>query len=669
MAFRNLIECFVCGIHLMPRVMRRIDGIDDEHKREIAVRSTEGLGRPPAEVDGDSRICINCNRLIEGEIRDLENDPDCLRLNVLKQTRNATCFICNAFEIVNRLSTECRVQVFVDTNIYIPESARCCPLHLDEQGFLLRVLFPGLQYVNRPYRMKGVQLHHFLQSWRELSMTEERKFTDYTTFSEEEFRLISPVTKEQFLDMFAFCDPVPQENGVRHIHKKDLLMFLCKLRQGLPDDLLKIIFNYSSRQAVSIAITTVRKSLMLRFVPESIGLNAITRRDYIDRHVTEFANELYNPDVNVPKVIAYIDGTYSYIPKCSNFKALRQSYCVYKGRHLVKPALIVAPDGYILDIHGPYFSDTRNNDAAMLRNEFQADAGALREWLGDGAILIVDRGYRDVLPLLENLGIDCQMPPLLQRGQRQFDTEEANESRLITKTRWIIEARNGHIRSIFKFFKNIISMSHVIHLREFYLIAGSIINRYREPILMEGATRELARTIHQKLHAVNTVRARVEAENLARRNGMWNHLNEDHLPLFPRLDLNYLKELTVGIYQINLAPAYIQDKLAREGAEILELDEHNNEPGFLRVRLYSRFRNATRYQLWIAYQSEEDLENDDEPILGYYCTCKSGSRTLGTCAHVASVLWYLSYARHQPNVKYPSTALLENITDAGNRQH
>lgn len=85
---------------------------------------------------------------------------------------------------------------------------------------------------------------------------------------------------------------------------------MCKLRQGLSDEFLKVTFNYSSRQAVSLTIATVRKFLMQQFVPNNIGFKAITRQDYIARHVTEFANALYNPNPNVPKAIAYIDGTF-----------------------------------------------------------------------------------------------------------------------------------------------------------------------------------------------------------------------------------------------------------------------------------------------------------------------------------------------------------------------
>lgn len=134
---------------------------------------------------------------------------------------------------------------------------------------------------------------------------------------------------------------------------------------------------------------------------------------------------------------------------------------------------------------------------------------------------------------------------------------------------------------------------------------------------------------------------------------------------FPHLTIEYLRNITLGTYQIKLASSYIQQKLQRDETEILELDIHFNEPGFIRLRIYSRFRRATRYYLWISYNIINN--NDDSPISGYNCTCKSGARTLGTCRHVASVLWYLGYARYENNIKYPPTMLLDNILDAGNR--
>lgn len=114
--------------------------------------------------------------------------------------------------------------------------------------------------------------------------------------------------------------------------------------------------------------------------------------------------------------------------------------------------------------------------------------------------------------------------------------------------------------------------------------------------------------------------------------------------------------------------------LQREQTEVFELDGLTDERGLIRVRVYSRFRNATKYQLWIAYiedglnqQTSEKEPEHDEPILGYYCICKTRARTLVSCAHIASILWFLGYARHQSRVKYPSTAMLEKIIDANHR--
>lgn len=103
------------------------------------------------------------------------------------------------------------------------------------------------------------------------------------------------------------------------------------------------------------------------------------------------------------------------------------------------------------------------------------------------------------------------------------------------------------------------------------------------------------------------------------------------------LPLNYLRQVTIGIYQIQLAPSYIQDKLQKEEAEEFQVEmlrdaDRIPRPEFMRVRVYSRFRNATKYQLWIAYMPNNDDEVDDgmdndevNPVQGYYCTCKSGA--------------------------------------------
>ena len=274
----------------------------------------------------------------------------------------------------------------------------------------------------------------------------------------------------------------------------------------------------------------------------------------------------------------------------------------------------------------------------------------MRRWFQDDDIIIVDRGYRDAIPLFEPLGITWKMPALLNQYERELTTEDANESRLVTKSRWAVYARKGHLISIFKIFQQTVQIQQIPYIGDFYWIAGE---RARE---------------------LNIVQALVEAENLHTRNAQrWVRLNAGQIQNFPILTIEQLKDRTFGIYQVKLAPSYVQDKLQREAEEKFQLEMLRNQnrlpqPDFIRARV-------SKHQLWIAYistdeeneQMQDEEDENENHIQGYYCSCKSGARTVGTCAHIASIIWFLGYAQHQENVHYPSTRLMESVQDAGNR--
>lgn len=661
--------------------MAKISGPEKTDVQNIAIMRREAASLDRIDITETSRVCFSCNQSIRTELTELQRDPSCLRLNVVIQAQNHACIVCKSLNDLHTLSSRSRADIFIKADIYVPEGSRACSFHTDDEGFIPGVYLTNIGFVNKPYIIKGSELKVFLDAMRHEASGAKK--IDEKSLSDEDFQVISPVNKTDFVEIYTFCDPVEVQgtNNHRKVSKRDLLAFLCKMRQDLSDDLLKILFGYTSRQATSLAIDTVRRSLMLRLVPSSVGLNAITREEYIKKHVTDFANELYNSNPAIRKVILYIDGTYVYMHKSSNFRVLRQTYSQHKGRHLLKPVLLVGPDGYILDVHGPYFSDAKNNDAAILQHEINLDE-ELQEWMQPGDIVIVDRGYRDNIEMFERLGVVYYMPSLLKPGQKQFTTAEANASRIVTKSRWIVEGRNGHMKTIFKFLDGTIQMTHLQNLGDYYRIAAAIINRYRQPVSMSDGTVEMARSLLTRAADVNMIQVMVEVENLKAKSAQrWVQLNSNFVPEFPSLNWNQLRNLTTGVYQLGLAPSYIQDKLSRDNAEVFEVEmlrdtDNIPEPGLLRVRAYSRFRNATKYQLWIAYKVDstdndsDPYESDDEyedGIIGYYCTCITGARTLGTCAHVASVLWYLGYARHQETVKYPPTTLTNVIQDAADR--
>ena len=90
---------------------------------------------------------------------------------------------------------------------------------------------------------------------------------------------------------------------------------------------------------------------------------------------------------------------------------------------------VVLPTGYIVESAGPYYADSYNNDAAIMKKMLgEAD---FRATFRPGDCMVVDRGFRDVLLEMTDAGYSHYMPHLLAPKQKQFTTKEANESRRV----------------------------------------------------------------------------------------------------------------------------------------------------------------------------------------------------------------------------------------------
>ncbi|CAF4782168.1 unnamed protein product [Rotaria sp. Silwood2] len=70
----------------------------------------------------------------------------------------------------------------------------------------------------------------------------------------------------------------------------------------------------------------------------------------------------------------------------------------------------------------------------MLNNEQE-----VLNWLRDDDVLVLDRGFRDIINVAVRLGLKVPMPGFLHK-EKQFSAKEANRTRFVTKTRSVIES-------------------------------------------------------------------------------------------------------------------------------------------------------------------------------------------------------------------------------------
>jgi len=74
----------------------------------------------------------------------------------------------------------------------------------------------------------------------------------------------------------------------------------------------------------------------------------------------------------------------------------------------------------------------------------------------------------------------------------------------------------------------------------------------------------------------------------------------------------------------------------------------------IKVEIQSRHISRLKYRVFIRY---EPKNNTIGGILGYSCECANGNRTIGSCSHVAAIIFYLSNACYQSKIVRPHQIL------------
>jgi DDE superfamily endonuclease len=122
------------------------------------------------------------------------------------------------------------------------------------------------------------------------------------------------------------------------------------------------------------------------------------------------------------------------------------------------------------------------------------------------------------------------MLPSFLNGRRRFTAVEANQSRYVTKVRWVVEAANARIKQ-FKLLANVVANSSLRNLESYISIVCSLINRYNPPIKNDHCSDGI---LIEKMNSLSKEKKTFE------RVGFFN--NYQYFVVFLQLPLQFLEQ-------------------------------------------------------------------------------------------------------------------------------
>ena len=309
--------------------------------------------------------------------------------------------------------------------------------------------------------------------------------------------------------------------------------------------------------------------------------------------------------------------------------------------------VIVFTDGYIVDTVDPFSGVAK--DASITKNILRIN-DSLQLWTEDGDTMIVDRGFRDSIGSLEEAGFEVRMPVFLSAHQKQLSTTDANATRLVTKTRWTVEAYHDQVKR-WALLSECIYNSLLPNIAPYVHIVTAAINCFRKPVFGAIDTEQhrlLAESMLKLSNVKNELEDLVRHSNLNIR-ALWLNINAAVIA-FPPLEESDLINLFFGSYQLKQCRSYVEQHFGSDGDSTLQ--QHLDHPNIIRYRIHSRYRSSEEYYCWIKIKSSGDMNKNDSVDLtqATYCQCKAGNKSIGFCAHTACIVWYLSLARYQEHV-------------------
>jgi hypothetical protein len=579
---------------------------------------------------------------------------------------NKNCVVCQTTKNLIDIPEIAYVDTFINKNIIIPHGGKCCKGHLNRKNTFHKNDMNRIEIVSDITTLKNYEIEILLDRMRHLM--NPTLFDKFSTkkINDNECKTYTGFTINQFNTILNSIKSMRQTSG-RDISQA-LTTYLFWLKTGLDYRTIAAMFSIDNFQSVGEYCEQVRSALIKDFVPNNLGVGHMTRDEWIT-HNNQIHRQLFN--VANDELILIADGTYLYYQKSKYNTLQRKQFSVQKSRHLVKPFVICTTSGKIFDILTASDNDAKIIETILTSND--KNCKDLQELLKPNDHLIVDRGFRDYINTLQNkYQLNTHMPSCIPPKQKQLTTFQANTSRFVTKCRWVVEVINGKLKTQFRANDKPHFNVTLSHTMDDLRISAALLNKFSSEYKSDKDNEiTIINNMMTKLNTNNKLETIFLDHHIDKKRTMFTKLSSDSIQSFPRLDMKtIINTITLGTYQLKQSVSYIHENFDQSGDKIIETfddptsiltnyyDEHTR---LLRTRIQSRHKNNTKYNSYIAYSINK---HDTNPIKDWYCTCKIGTRTVGCCSHIGSVIYYLSNARYETikNGKFTMEKIFNDYT-------
>ena len=225
------------------------------------------------------------------------------------------CFVCqtNLQGSSKTISSADRYYVFLKKNVWIPEGARFCSDHVVDRQLTANAvdrMAPSSVQL-REFSVDDVQL--LISNWQTFFQGQRRlNFDDTRSLSDHEVKVLTSLSKTQSDDLIHCLSYSTFRQTNNRSIRTAVGMLLCKLRLGLPNELLALLFEQSDKRAVARSLESARKVLMDDFVSKNLGSRHVRRDEIIQHRTSSIARKLMCND-DSDTAIVVVDGTYLYI--------------------------------------------------------------------------------------------------------------------------------------------------------------------------------------------------------------------------------------------------------------------------------------------------------------------------------------------------------------------